>query len=144
MFFRKYFVSVIFITLLIWGPIDNSWPLSFAIRLGYLLLTPLIVWFLLSWIWGKWKPNARMEDILERTLSSIICAALIIMGIFEIQAKTHLENDHWIRTRDGMEAVGEDILVKGPDYGHIFILVVIAICVFWFGVLKRKFKAVDY
>jgi hypothetical protein len=144
MFFRKYFVTAIFVTLLIWGPIDNTWPASLAIRLGYLILIPLIVAFLLNRIWDKWKPNARIEDILERTLSSIICGTLIIMAIFEIQAKTHLENDHWIRTRDGMEAVGEDILVKGPDYGHIFIFVVIAICVFWFGVLKRKFKAVDY
>ena len=144
MFFRKYFVTVIFVTLLFWGPIDNTWPAWFAIRIGYLILIPLIIAFLLNWIWDKWKPNAPIEDILERTLSSIICGALIIMTIFEIQAKTHLENDHWIRTREGMEAVGDEILVKGPDYGQIFILLVIAICVFWFGVLKKKFKSVDY
>jgi hypothetical protein len=144
MFFRKYFVIAIMVILLIWGPIDDKWTAWFAIRLGYLVLIPTIVWFLLNWIWDKWNPNTRTEDILERALSLVITIFLLVMAIFEIQAKTHLENDHWIRTREGMEAVGDDILVKGPDYGHIFILVVIAICVFWFGVLKKKFKSVDY
>jgi hypothetical protein len=144
MFFRKYFVIAIMVILLIWGPIDDKWTAWFAIRLGYLVLIPTIVWFLLNWIWDKWNPNTRTEDILERALSLVITIFLLVMAIFEIQAKTHLENDHWIRTREGMETVGDDILVKGPDYGHIFILVVIAICVFWFGVLKKKFKSVDY
>ena len=39
-----------------------------------------------------------------------------------------------------MEAVGDDMILNGPDYGNALILIIIAICVFWFGVLKRKSK----
>ncbi len=143
MFFRKYFVTAIFVTLLIWGPIDDTWPAWFAIRLGYLVLIPTIVWFILNWIWDKWNPDTRTEDILERALSLVITIFLIVMAIFEIQAKTHLENDNWIRTREGMEAVGDEILVKGPDYGNALIFLLIGIGVFWFGVLKKKIKSID-
>ena len=140
MFFRKYFVAVIFLTLLIWGPIDHTWSAWLVIRLGYLILIPLMFWFLLTWIWDKNEPGPRTEDILERTLSGIVCGVLIVMAIFEIQTKTHLGNSQWIQTHDGMEAVGDDIILNGPDYGNALILIIIAICVFWFGVLKKKSK----
>jgi hypothetical protein len=138
MFFRKYFVAIIFLTLLIWGPIDNTWPAWLVIRLGYLILIPLIFWFLLTWIWDRWEPNAQTEDILERTLSGMVCGVLIVMAILEIQAKTHLGNSQWIQTHDGMEAVGDDVIFKGPDYGNALIFFIFAICLFWFGVLKKK------
>lgn len=88
MFFRKYFVAIIFLTLLMWGPIDHAWPAWLVMRLGYLILIPLMFWFLLTWIWNKYEPGSRTEDILERTISSIICLFLIVLSIFEINAKT--------------------------------------------------------
>ena len=62
------------------------------------------------------------------------------MSIFEINAKRHIGNTKLIQTRDVMEAVGDDMILNGPDYGNALILIIIAICVFWFGVLKRKSK----
>ena len=35
MTFRNYLAGTIFIVLLVWGPIDHSWPVWLAIRIGY-------------------------------------------------------------------------------------------------------------
>lgn len=40
-----------------------------------------------------------------------------------------------------MEAVGDDIVLPGPDWGNVFVIVVIALLVLWFGVLKKGIKA---
>lgn len=140
MVFRKYFVAVIIIALLIWGPIDHSWPLWFLIRLSYLILIPTIVWFVTEWIWNKWQINTKLDNALVRILSSLNCVVLLIMAFFETQRETHIENTKWVRTYDGMEAVGEDIMVKGPDWGNAFILIIIVALIFWFGVLKNNVK----
>lgn len=34
----------------------------------------------------------------------------------------HLDNNMWVRAKDGYEAVEDDILVQGPDYRLSFIL----------------------
>jgi hypothetical protein len=52
----------------------------------------------------------------------------------------HIDNTKWIQTRDGMEAIGDDIVVKGPDWGNALIIVIIALLVLWFGVLKKGTK----
>jgi hypothetical protein len=144
MVFRKYFIVVIIISLLIWGPINNSWSGWLVIRLGYLILIPTIVWFLLGGIWNKWQLSTKLDNALVRILSSLNCVALLIMAFFETQRETHFENTKWVRTYDGMEAVGEDIMVKGPDWGNAFILIILVALIFWFGVLKKNFQSSDY
>jgi len=140
MAFRNYLTGTIFAVLLIWGPIDHSWSAWLAIRIGYLILVPLIVWFLLGWIWNYWRPNNKLEITLERFLSGIICIALFVLAVLEAISKRHIGNTQLIRTRDGMEAVGDDIVLQGPDWGNVFVLVVIAVFVLWFGVLKKGSK----
>jgi hypothetical protein len=140
MAFRKYLVGTIFAVLLIWGPIDHSWPLWLAIRIGYLILVPLAVWLSLGWIWYHWQPNNKLENTLERILSGIICIALFTLATLEAISETHVGNTQQIQTRDGMEDVGEDILLQGPDWGNVFILVIIAILLLWLGVLKKGAK----
>ena len=66
---RKYLVFIVAVVLLIWGPIDDSWPAYLAIRIGYLIAIPLATWFLLGWIWKVWMPDADSEDRLERALA---------------------------------------------------------------------------
>ena len=58
---RNYLVGVLVFVLLIWGPIDHSWPAWLAIRTGYLIAIPLATWFLLAWIWRVWQPDAASE-----------------------------------------------------------------------------------
>jgi len=136
--FRRYLIIVIIISLLIWGPIDHTWPAWLAIRLGYLVLIPLTVWFLLRWLWNIWEPNTHVEEALERILSGLVASFLFLMAIFEFKSNTHIGNTAWIRTRDGMEAVGDDIVLNGPDYGNVVVLTGIALFFVWHSVSKRK------
>lgn len=141
MFFRNYLAWTIFILLLIWGPINHSWTAWLLIRASYLILLPLLVWLLLKWIWDKWQPSRKIETALERILSCSIVVLLIILALIEANSKTHTENDQWIQTRDGMEAVGNEILVPGPDWFNVFMLVSIAVLFLWLGVFKRRDKS---
>lgn len=141
--FRNYLTGTIFVVLLIWGPIDNTWAASLAVRIGYLILIPLTVWFLLGWIWINWTPTEKAESSLNRTLSGIICISLFGLAYLQATSKTHIGNTQWIQTRDGMEAVGEDILLQGADYGNVFVILIIAGLVFWFGVIKSGVKSKD-
>ena len=81
--FKSYLSGIIFWILLIWGPIDHSNQFGLAIRIGYLILIPLIIWLLLNWVWNRWQPNIKSEIILERILSAIICIALFVLEYFE-------------------------------------------------------------
>ena len=58
---REYIAMAVAIILLLWGPIDHSWPFWLAIRIGYLILIPLFTWFLLGLIWKAWQPNEKGE-----------------------------------------------------------------------------------
>lgn len=140
MFFRQYLVTVIFIALLIWGPIDHSLKGWLIIRTAYLIIIPVLIYFLLAWIWNKWEPSEKVEDALERILSGLICAVLILMAIIEATSKEHIGNTKWIQTREGREAVGDDVVLSGPDWGNIIMLVIISIVVFVIGVMKVKTK----
>jgi hypothetical protein len=143
MTFKNYLAGTIFVILLIWGPINHSWRFWLAVRTGYLILIPFLVWLLLGLVWNYWQPNDKVEISLKRILSGLICVVLFTLAIFEAISKTHVGNTQWIRTRDGMEAVGEDTVLRGPDYGSVFIITVIALLILWFGVLKKGAKTSD-
>ncbi len=138
--FKSYLAGTIFWILLIWGPIEHSKPFGLAIRTGYLILIPLIIWLLLNWIWNRWQPNIKSEIILERILSGIICIALFVFAYFEAILNTHIGNTQQIQTRDGMEDVGEYVKLQGADWGNVFLLIIVALLVFWYGVLKKGTK----
>lgn len=138
--FKSYLTGIIFWVLLIWGPVDHSRPFGLAIRAGYLIIIPIIVWLVLSWAWNRWQPNIKSEIILERILSGLICIALFIFAFFEAISNTHLGNTQQIQTRDGMEDVGEYVTLQGANWGNVFLFVIAALFVLWFGVLKKGTK----
>ena len=72
-----------------------------------------------------WQPDAASEKRLERALAGATAGALLILAIFEAMAVTHVGNTLWVRTRDGMEAVGDDITLPGPDW-HVVIMLIAA------------------
>ena len=129
--------------LLIWGPIDHSWTAWLVIRIGYLYIVPLVAWVLLGWIWNRWQLNAKLNSLLNRTLSGIIFIALIVFAIIEATSTTHIGNTQWIRTRDGYEDVGDSIVLQGPDYVIMFVIILFAGLLLWFGILKRGMKKID-
>ena len=138
MTFQKYLVGVVFISLLIWGPIDDSWPSWLVIRISYLILIPIIVWFLLKWIWRIWQPNKEGEDRLIRALTSATSGVLFALAIFELMSDTHIGNTMWIQTREGREAVGDDIILRGPNWGAVVILFILCALTFWYSISKRE------
>ncbi len=144
MSFRNYLTGTVFVILCIWGPVDYIWPSWLLAPIGYLILVPLIVWLLLSWIWRRWEPSLKFESILNRVLSGGICLSLIVLAYIESNATTHIGNTQTIRTGDGYEDVGDYIQLPGPDYGNVVIIVVIALLFFWAGVLKKGAKSSDY
>jgi hypothetical protein len=135
---QKYLVGVVFISLLIWGPIDNSWPSWLAIRISYLIVIPVIGWFLLKWIWRIWQPSAELEDRLIRALASVTSGVLLVWAILELMSDTNIGNTMLIQTHEGWEAVGDDIIVQGPDWGASIILFVLAVLAFWYSVYKEE------
>lgn len=105
------------------------------------MLVPLTVYLLLGWIWNSWQPNDIIESLLNRILSGIISIALFVLAILEATSTTHIGNTQTIRTRDGYEDLGDSILLPGPDYLNVFILMLFAGLVLWHGVLKRGIKS---
>ena len=74
---RHYIVGAVVIVLLMWGPLDHDSPWGLAIRLGYLVLVPLIVWVGLMWLWRRWKPDEASEDRLQRTLEGMASGVML-------------------------------------------------------------------
>lgn len=137
---RKYLVVVLVVALLIWGPIDHSWPVWLAIRIGYLIVIPLAAWFLLGWIWKVWQPDAASENRLKRALAGVTAGVLLILAIFKAMSDTHVGNTMWVRTSDGMEAVGDDIILPGPDWQAVVLLIVASGFSFWLSTTKTESK----
>ncbi len=136
--FRNYLSVIVFLALLIYGPVNHSWPGWFAIRLGYLILLPYGLWFLMGWVWDRLNINKHQEKVLERLLSVLVGSFLIFQAILQVTAKTHIGNTNWIRTREGIEDVGDDILLKGPDYGNAIVLLVIALIFIIYGIFSKE------
>ena len=137
---RKYLLGVVVVVLLIWGPINHSWPAWLAIRICYLIVIPLAIWFLLAWIWRVWQPDTETEDRLLRSLAGATAGVLLIFAILEAMAETHVDNTQWVRTLDGMEAVGEDIVLPGPDWVVVIMLAAASVFSFWLSISKPKSK----
>lgn len=138
--FKSYLTGTVFWVLLIWGPIDHESSYGLAIRLLYLIIIPLIIWMLLNLIWHRWEPNIKSEIILERILSGLICITVLVLAYLEAISKTHIGNTEQIRTRDGLEDVGEDVVLHGANWGNVFLLIIFALLILWFGVLKKGAK----
>jgi hypothetical protein len=138
---RIYLVCVLLFVLLIWGPINDSWPASLAIRIGYLIVIPTAFWFILSWIWKAWRPNATTEDRLERTLAGATAGALLHGAVLAAASDHHFKCTQEVRSRDGYECIGDYVLVRGPDLGWALMLTVAAAFAFWFGVRANDPKS---
>lgn len=74
---RYYIVVAVVLALLMWGPLDHDDPWGLVIRLGYLVLVPLFVWFVLMGVWKQWRPDAVAEDRLERTLHGMTSGVML-------------------------------------------------------------------
>ncbi len=138
---RKYLVGVLVLVLLLWGPVDHSWPAWLLIRAAYLILVPVIVWIILGYIWKIWRPDAQTERLLSRALAGLTAGVLLCGAILTFSARHHVECDQYARSRDGDECVGDYVAVSGPDKGKALMLIVGAGFAFWLAIRKDEFNA---
>jgi ABC-type Na+ efflux pump permease subunit len=101
-----------------------------------LIAVPILVWLFVGWLWDYFLLSDALGEFLGRVLSTIIFAVLVILAILEATAKTHVGNTLWVRTKDGMEAVGDPVLVNGPDWRTVFVLAILAALFLLFGVFR--------
>ena len=132
--FRNSLTAAIVLLLGIYGPVDHSNSSYFLIRLGYLIFFPILIWFGIGWLWKRFNLTERLEQILSRILFFIFGSSMIFLAVLEFNAKTHVGNTQYVQTRDGVEDVGEDIVLNGPDYRLIILYLVVAIFFFWISI----------
>jgi len=75
----------------------------------------MVTLWALGLYWKHWQPDEQAENRLERALFGSTGGMLLVWAYLEATAKSHIGNTQWDRTRGGWEAVGEDIVVTGPD-----------------------------
>jgi hypothetical protein len=111
---RAYIVSFIVVYLILCGPLDYEWPAWVAIRIGYLIIIPLLTAILLRWVWKIWNPEEITEERLKRTLAGFN-AGIFLVFTYE-------------------SAVDP----KGADIRGIIIFINIAMLSMWYGVTSYE------
>lgn len=134
---RNLIAAITFGILLIWGPINHTMSGWLFIRIAYLIIIPIFVWWLFKWIWNYWQPTKEQEALAEKIAAGIICLGLWTLAVLEATSKTHIGNTRWVQTHEGMEAVGDDILLQGPDWSNVLLLVAISLGILWYGVIMK-------
>jgi hypothetical protein len=131
--FREYLVTTIFFILLIFGPIDNSSKYGMAIRGFSIVLTPIISFIILNYIWKRTEPNEKIEILLSRVLSVLISIFLFIIA-FKIA--THKQNIESLAAAN--TNVSNDIFIENLNYKNASLVVFFALIFLWLGVVKLK------
>lgn len=127
MSFRKYFTALVFIILLIWGPVDSNQHMWFVIRGGYLIVIPLLVHIITYLIWNYLEISSNTDWILCRVFFGGVSIFFFYLTYIYGTAEEHISNTQRVMTRDGWEDVGEDIVLPGADYGAALVWVVLGV-----------------
>lgn len=131
----SYIVGVIFVTLMLYGPIFNN---SLLLRIAYLIIVPVAVWSGLRH-WGKkWNMDKVDNDRLSRAISGLLGGVLIVLAVLSLSQKYHSECTEEVQTRDGTECVGDYVTVKGSNKGGAFIEFIFAGFALWHALAKRS------
>jgi len=75
---RNFIVGIVFIALLIFGPIELC---GLFIRIAYLIAIPLLCWIILKYFGKKWNLDNLSNDRLNRALLAFIAGAILIFSI---------------------------------------------------------------
>jgi chromate transport protein ChrA len=131
--FREYLVATIFFILLIFGPVDHSSTYGIAIRTLSIVLTPIISFIILNYIWKRTEPNEKVEILLSRVLSVLISIFLFIIA-FKIA--THKQNIESLAAAN--TNVSNEIFIENLNYKNASVVVFFALFFLWLGIVKLK------
>ncbi len=132
---RNLLVGLLFVVLLIWGPIE---PYGMVVRIAYLIALPALLWLGLGYFGSKWKGDELANDRLARGIAGIIAGAFFIGAYLSFTAPYHTECTQSVQTRDGTECVGDYVTAKGRDVSGAFIQVVFGALATWYAISKHE------
>lgn len=132
--FRTYLSFVVFLALLIWGPVNDSEDNWLQIRIAYLIISPSIVYFSVRALESKVLWSENIETILIRFLNLILGLGLLIAAGMAATADSHMRSAEYVPTADGVEAVGDYTIIMGPDWGIVFVNGLFSFIFLYFGV----------
>lgn len=135
---NHYFSLVLFVVLLLWGPLFNNEKYGLIIRISYLVLIPFSSNYLLLWVWKRFSVSQNFDKMFKMGLSISIGLFLTIRAIYYSTRNYHQGNTLVKMTREGVEELGDNILLPGRDYGIIFICLLSAYFFFRDAFLKKK------
>lgn len=133
---RNYIVGVVFLALLIFGPVQ---PYGMAIRLGYLAAIPAVLWFALPYVGDMLDMDGQANDRLNRGITAAIAGMLTVAAYQAATAKFHGECTQTVRDgQGGQECVGDIVTVAGPDYAMAFMWIGLAGFAFWAATTRKS------
>ncbi|MFA6304819.1 MAG: hypothetical protein WCV73_02835 [Patescibacteria group bacterium] len=132
---RRLIVIIFVFILLFWGPIE---PFGLVIRIAYVILLPILLWYFLKHFGQNWDGGKLANDRLTRGIIGIIAGVLFVGAYFYATSKYHTECTQEIQTRDGIECVGDYVPVKGPDHVNAIFLVALGITATWYSIFRRN------
>lgn len=116
--------GIVFVALLLWGPIDHDGNFGMVIRFSYLIIIPIIFRISLNWIWTNKEISKKTEPKLLRIFSIIISLVLAVFAFIEAFSTT--------LHSDGIES---------RNWGNVFFLILFAIFFLSMALTKENKKA---
>ena len=132
---RTFIVSVFTIALLLLGTVE---PYGMVIRIAYLILLPVALWYGLRYFGSRWRMGELENDRLNRAIAGIIAGVLFVQAFSYWTASHHMECTQEVQTRDGIECVGDYVTAKGPDRSKAFTVAFFGGLAVWYAITKRS------
>jgi hypothetical protein len=132
---RALIILVVEALLLLWGPLE---PYGIAVRMAYLIVSPILLWFGLGYFGKKWKADHLANDRLKRAIFAMLAGGLFVGTYLAYTSKYHSECTQTVRTRDGYECVGDYVSVSGSDKVGALVQACFGIMFAWHAVVESK------
>src|SRR5258708_9820399 len=100
---RELLVIIVFLCLLLWGPIE---PYGILVRCVYLVVLPTALWFILGYFGDKWRGDEHANNRLSRGVGGIIAGVFFVGAFLSFTANYHTVCTQSVQTSDGSECVG--------------------------------------
>lgn len=132
---RNLIVAIFFVVLLLWGPIT---PYGLIVRIAYLVVLPIILWFILGYVGNQWKADKSTNNRLTRGIAGIIAGVMFVGAYLSFTAHYHTECTQSVQTRDGSECVGDYVTAPGRDISGAIISVALGAVATWYAISKHN------
>lgn len=131
---RKVITCIVFLILLLFGSIE---PYGIVIRIAYLIIIPLIIWYGIFYLGGAKSGFKINNEYLNRALASAIAGALLVGAYLAFTSPYHPQCDQYAGHGDNTECVGDYVRASGPDKAAGVLQLVVSGIAFWYAVSEK-------